>query len=267
MGKTSSTAPKGKITGSPSSSSAVPAYAPTASPRNSFLAPPAVDLIHSGSEPRVIIIDLETTGFSPTKDRVIQLAAMVMPSIHGHDGGRAARTGTTNTNMAVQDYFNAFVRPRGASISPAVQDLTGISQAFVEAEGVSFGDAWADFITWLQDVPGDGPVVLLAHNGKSFDFNFLQAELDRSGKEGLCTYVDCLVDTLHVVRDPSLWEGGPLTKPDAFGLAVLYKHVTTTLPANSHNALFDVMALAEILETDGLRSRWRAVANRKQFLL
>jgi DNA polymerase III epsilon subunit-like protein len=203
----------------------------------------------------VVIVDLETTGFSPTNDRVIQLAAMVLPF-----------TGVeVPDDMFTQDQFNAFVRPVGASISPTIERLTGISQSFVEEEGMEFREAWALFMEWTRALEGDGGTVLLAHNGRSFDFNFLQAELRRCGHDhSLSEEVDVLVDTLHVLRDPSLWEG-VLKAPKSFSLGSLYSHVTKAEALNSHNALFDVMALAKVLEDPELRMQWRRVANRKQF--
>jgi len=211
-----------------------------------FLVTPALDL-HAKNQNKIIILDLETTGFSPKNDRIIQIAAMEL-----------SREGNT------QDYFNAFIRPQGACVSPEIEKLTGISQTFLNNEGMTFEEAWYRFIKWYST--GDNNVVMLAHNGKNFDFNFLQAEVLRTPcvPNIVSTGVVCFVDTLHVLRDESLWSSD---KPESYSLASLYEHVTRKPPVNSHNALFDVLALAEILNSEHVRTKWKDVANRKQFVI
>ena len=212
-------------------------------------------------------------------------------------------------------------------------------------------------------------MVLLAHNGRNFDFNFLSEELRRAGLPRLTGAASaaasaaaagagaekgalptaCLVDTLHILRDSSLWRPelpapaptrappavsptvtatrtvttatvtglgrsnsnhhpgsgsgsrgdcasvssssgrsavrvapaaitasaeaalveasaqGLAVRPKSFSLGALYEHILGKRMRGSHNAVFDVLALMEVLQSPALSGRWRVVANKMQF--
>ena len=55
------------------------------------------------------------------------------------------------------------------------------------------------------------------------------------------------------------------TSPKRFGQEALYTHLFGTKLENGHNALFDVLALEEILSHPYL-APWKKVANKHQFL-
>jgi hypothetical protein len=65
-----------------------------------------------------------------------------------------------------------------------VQNLTGISQEYIEENGYSFEEAWEKFRRWIRDISEghDGErqsVVLIAHNGHGYDFNIMKHEYTR----------------------------------------------------------------------------------------
>ena len=222
-----------------------------------YLSTPVVDLSLGSSDSVVVVMDLETTGLKHEEHRIIQIAAKALG-----DG---------------DDLFNAYVRPVGAEVSPFIAKLTGIEQAFLDEEGMPFSQAWAEFVQWMGNLKAEQrmqgkKVVMLAHNGRKFDYDFLAAEVDRHGCLGVTfedwaqeAQVDCFVDSLPILRETASWASAR-DKPKRFGQEVLYTHLFGTKPENGHNAIFDVLALEEILSHPKLNEGWRQVANRQQFL-
>lgn len=207
----------------------------------------------STDSPLVVVLDLETTGLQHKDHRIIQIAAKVL-------GDESS-------------LYNAYIRPVGAIVSPFIADLTGIEQAFLDAEGMSFQEGWDGFKNWLREVKGVGnrPVVMLAHNGKKFDYDFLAAEVHRH-----CPCADqedwykeagitAFVDSLLILREDGAWPNKAL-KPKRFRQGDLYEHVVGKPLENGHNAIFDILALEEILLDDMLRETWIKVANKQQFI-
>ncbi len=101
-----------------------------------------------------VAFDTETTGFSPRKDRLVEIGAVKFRG----DGEVLART-------------NWLINPQ-QSISPYATDVHGITAEMV-SEAPVFRDIWLDFRVFCDET------VLLAHNAK-FDIGFLKAELKRA---------------------------------------------------------------------------------------
>jgi DNA polymerase-3 subunit epsilon len=100
------------------------------------------------------IVDVETTGAHPAWDRVTEIAVVEV------EAGE------------VVSEWSTLVNP-GASIPPAIQALTGITNAMV-ADAPAFGDLAADLYERL-----DGRI-FVAHNAR-FDYGFLRHEFERAG--------------------------------------------------------------------------------------
>ncbi len=100
------------------------------------------------------VVDVETTGFNPQEDRIIEIGI-----IHFHRG-------------QVTDSWGQLVNP-GRPIPPAVQTLTGIRDMDV-AQSPPFADVAAETARRLK---GRG---IVAYN-LSFDRGFIKAELERVG--------------------------------------------------------------------------------------
>ena len=102
--------------------------------------------------PCYVLLDLETTGGNPVHDRITEIAAV---RIEG--GLEVAR-------------WSTLVNP-GITISPFIQNLTGISNAMV-AEAPAFGEVAQRLREIIKDA------VLVAHNVR-FDHGFLLNEFSR----------------------------------------------------------------------------------------
>lgn len=116
--------------------------------------------------PCYVLLDLETTGANPVRDRITEIAAMRIE--HGR----------------VVAKWSRLVNP-GQRIPPYIQRLTGIDDALV-ADAPAFGAVLPELLALL-----DG-AVLVAHNAR-FDHGFLKQACAREG-------VDLRVKTLCTVR-------------------------------------------------------------------
>jgi len=119
-----------------------------------------------------VAFDTETTGFSPKKDRLVEIGAVKFRG----DGEVLATT-------------NWLVNPE-RSIPYYATEVHGITTERVVNAPV-FLDVWPEFESFCGDA------VLLAHNA-TFDVGFLKAELKRAKIEPPMLPV---VDTLAVFRD------------------------------------------------------------------
>jgi DNA polymerase III epsilon subunit-like protein len=109
-------------------------------------------------------------------------------------------------------------------------------------------------------------LVLVAHNARNFDCKFLSSELSRVDSSAHGTSlaravgVDTLLDSLDIVKERKAWALSPNGEPKKKNMTVLYSHVRGGEQIlNAHNALSDVLALEEILESDALARTWRHV--------
>lgn len=94
-----------------------------------------------------IIIDIETTGFSPTKDRIIEFAAVLIDDRNQEIG--------------------AFSTLCKAIIPPKITQLTGITNADVAEE-----QPFEEYIEQISEFLGGLP--LIGHNCFQFDMRFLK---------------------------------------------------------------------------------------------
>jgi len=121
------------------------------------------------------IVDVETTGSDPARDRVTEIALL---EVNG---------------MALTGQWSTLINP-GGTIPGAIQALTGISQEMVEL-APRFEQIAAEL---YQRLAGR---VFVAHNAR-FDYGFLRREFDRAG-------LKYLAKTLCTVRlSRRLYPGG-----------------------------------------------------------
>ncbi|MBL0925091.1 MAG: DNA polymerase III subunit epsilon [Sphingomonadaceae bacterium] len=122
---------------------------------------------------REIIFDTETTGFDPQNgDRMVEIGCIEM-------------VGRVMTGVTYHAYFN----PERA-MPAAAEQVHGLSDKFLSDKAL-----FADQVEDLLDFIGDSPLV--AHNA-SFDFGFLNMELQRCGRLAVCT--SRMVDTVALAR-------------------------------------------------------------------
>ena len=114
-----------------------------------------------------IVLDIETTGFSPTNDRIIEIAA-----VHYVFGSEASR-------------FHTFVNPN-IPIPKHITKLTGIHQSNVNS-APEIEDLVDDFISFIKDYP------IVGHNIIDFDLPFLVAQFGIS-------IPNTIIDTLTISK-------------------------------------------------------------------
>ena len=110
-----------------------------------------------------VVFDIETTGFSPVKNRIIEIGAVKVA------GGE------------IVDRFSTFVNPK-APIPFEIEKLTGIRDDMV-MEAPEIEDVLPKFLDFC------GEAVLVAHNA-NFDMSFIKENTRRLEIEKTFTYVD-----------------------------------------------------------------------------
>ncbi len=155
-----------------------------------------------------VVLDFETTGLSPTADRIIEIGAVRLE------------------NGVVTDELSLLCNP-GVPLSPKIVELTGIN----------------DLMLRDQPPPAEGVKQLLAFIGNSavaahnapFDLGFLRAECARMGE----SFQAPVVDTLVLAR--RLYTG-----LRSYKLGALCRYLNVTLK-NAHRAVHDAAATAKCL--------------------
>lgn len=117
-----------------------------------------------------IAFDIETTGLSPTNDRIVELGAVKF------------------LNGEPMQQFTTLVNP-GISIPPSATSVNHITNHML-ASAPGEKDAFSQLVTFLGDAL-DGKIIMCAHNA-TFDFNFLSNTLSRLGYSATIQYVDTL---------------------------------------------------------------------------
>ena len=122
---------------------------------------------------REVIFDTETTGLDPKSgDRMVEIGCIEM-------------IGRVETGRSFHAYFNP-----DRDMPPEAERVHGLSAAFL-ASKPRFGDSADELLAFLGDAP------LVAHNA-SFDFGFLNNELERTGRTPIS--LDRMVDTVAIAR-------------------------------------------------------------------
>jgi len=112
------------------------------------------------------VVDLETTGFNPLKNKIIEIAAIRI------------------RNREIDDIFHSYINPQ-IQISPIITNITGIDNNLVEAEP-TIDDVICDFLDFVDED------IILGHN-VTFDISFLfNAAWEFAGVEFNNDYIDTL---------------------------------------------------------------------------
>ncbi|XP_062596799.1 uncharacterized protein LOC134258289 [Saccostrea cucullata] len=175
--------------------------------------------------PNVVILDLETTG-------LIQHG--IVPHI----------TQIAAVNRNTKEQFSRYVAP-DLPITPMAEKVTNITWSggvlCYRGEPVDFvrvKSALEDFLEWLEKFPS---IVMVAHNGRTFDFRVLCRAFHRCGlQERFCSNVAAFCDSLTLFRQK-------YPKLDKYKQEFLAQHFCGHT-YNAHNAVDDVVMLDEIIE-------------------
>jgi DNA polymerase III epsilon subunit family exonuclease len=103
-----------------------------------------------------IVLDLETTGLSPTTDEIIEIAAIKV-------------TLGDERHLAMQ----TLVKPT-RRVPSKITQLTGITQAMIDADGIELDSALRQFMEFAGDLP------LVTYNA-DFDIGFLRVAAAQCG--------------------------------------------------------------------------------------
>lgn len=191
--------------------------------------------------------------------------------------------------------FSSYIKPKDSKfkLTARITSLTGITTKLLHTEGIEFEKVYESFQIWLREASTTNidrskskfvrPIVFIAHNS-DFDVKFLNSEIIRNGfREDWCAEnnISGFVDSLKLVRNGDLWldrgvllginiEGNKQNKqvalqPSRFSLGVVHSFVLGCEIDNAHNAVGDIMALENILESSGMREIWRKYANKIQY--
>ena len=116
-------------------------------------------------EDTFVVFDIETTGFSPVKNKIIEIGAVKIEK------------------GEITDHFSVFVNPK-VPIPYEITKLTGIQDSMVlDAESIE--EVLPKFLDFCQGA------VLVAHNA-NFDMSFIIENCKRQGFSTEYTYVDTL---------------------------------------------------------------------------
>jgi DNA polymerase-3 subunit epsilon len=156
----------------------------------------------------IVFFDLETTGTSTSKDRIVQIAAIKLSP----DGSRETKEMFINPEMPI---------PAGAT------EVHGITDDMVK-DAPKFSQIAKGLVGWLFGCDLGG------FNSDNFDIPLLMEEFHRVGIE-FPTWELCFVDVLKNERRKS---------PNKLG--DVYRRYTGTELENAHDALADISATIEV---------------------
>ena len=163
----------------------------------------------------IVVLDTETTGVQPGRDRVIELAAL-----------RRTRDGS-------EESFDLLISlPDGQKIPEFVVGLTGITDEQLRLEGVAPQAAAARLAGMLS-----GTNTLLAAYNAQFDLCFVYYLLREAGLEAVLRGLKFL-DALTVYRDRRPYPHKLESAVAAYGLT----------GENTHRAIDDAAVTLELLE-------------------
>ena len=126
-----------------------------------------------------VVVDLETTGLQPAKDRILEIGAVKVE------------------NGEVKDTFCTFINPRMA-IPPFIQALTGITQDMVE-NAPTAEQAFYEFLDFCGDRD------LMGHN-LMFDYSFLKHQAANLKLSFEKRGIDTLKIARSVLPESGRWE-------------------------------------------------------------
>lgn len=159
------------------------------------------------------VIDFETTGINPQKDRILQMAAVIV----------------TGAGEVIHS-FDTVVKPeQPEEYEHGAEHIHGISREHV-AHGMPLSEALEKL--WSLS---EGHVIT-AHNAR-FDIGFLHAETQRMG---MSQRVNTFLDTLTLARRADT------EKTRKHSLGALCQHYGIELD-HAHHALADATATAQLL--------------------
>lgn len=174
-----------------------------------------------------VAFDVETTGLSPTSDRIVEIGATIF------------QKGT------VQRVFSSLVNP-GISISQSASAVNHITNSMLDS-APSEEEVYSQLVDFLGDALCGG-IVMCAHNAK-FDFDFLCNTLSRLGFNADIEYIDTLSLSRRYLHGLENYKQN--TIENYFGLTNSSSHRAATDAENCGHILYRLLDVAsESLEIE-----------------
>lgn len=164
---------------------------------------------------RHYVLDTETTGLDPKRDRIISIGAVEV--IDGSIG------------QSYEWFFN----PGDVPVAPEAEAIHGISMAFLK-DKPPIKAHLADILGLLHES------IVGGHNWDGFDDPFIEAELSRNNFPSLKNFVAGSFDTVKLARER--WPGQRATLD-----AVCERVGISAKHRIKHGALIDAMLCAQVL--------------------
>ncbi|KAG5477015.1 hypothetical protein LSCM1_05349 [Leishmania martiniquensis] len=173
---------------------------------------------------RVFTFDMEFTG----------------PPVFTADGPTEDITELGLYSPLLDETFSCLVKPVcGRKQGSGVEELTHITDAMLEKEGIPFVEAWQQFLKFVHtpqpdELPGsEKRILLLSHGGKLADVSLIKWTLEKFHMDLPSSFV--FGDTIHLIRDAHRRRPVTVDKhPPSWKLMdlVQWLHIPTTLPAH-----------------------------------
>lgn len=178
---------------------------------------------------KILVLDIETTGFSRAYDEIIELAGLIYDQ----------------SERKVIAKFHEYIKPKKA-IPPHITEITGITNAQV-ANCRPEKEVVLDFIEFIYK---NQPQKYMGHNIDAFDYLWLR---DKSLSHGSEFPTKETIDTLKLARSLKVptsiktAKGNPSYTQESIAGAYGIKY-------DAHSAIGDTTALIEIYElmTEGM---------------
>ncbi|CAL0302317.1 unnamed protein product [Lupinus luteus] len=170
----------------------------------------------------VIVFDIETTGFSREKDRIIEIAL------------RDLQGGENST-------FQTLVNPQRDILNSEIHSIT--TQMVDRPDVPRMEDLVPILMRYVQSrQKPKGHVLLVGHNARVFDVPFIIHEFRRCSTEIPLDWL--FLDTMSLARDLRNSDGTKLSSKSLAALQELYR---IKVDGEAHRAMVDVNTLTSIL--------------------
>ena len=177
-----------------------------------------LDLAISENRP-IHVIDFETTGLSAEKHRPIQLEITSFLVLKGYI-------------LEEVDSFGYYINPE-AEIPKLIEDLTGITNAFIEDKPIE-----SEIFSEIFSIIGNEPIIAAYNSG--FDIRFLTAMYKRNGED---IVIRGDLDVMKMAKD--LIESG---KTANYKLKTISDYYDLSDGIDFHNASSDTFVTSKLLE-------------------
>ena len=169
------------------------------------------------SFPELIVLDVETTGFSAEKNRIIQFSGI--------------KFGITDETLVEKERFDTYINP-GVLLPEKITEVTGITDALL-ADKPFESAVFPKIRSFL------GKTAAICGHNVPFDLRFITAMYERYGEE----YAPIVVlDTLEMARDMT-----DLCQSSNNKLCTLAQSLGVDYGLTFHNSIDDVIACSRLL--------------------